>query len=217
MNEEILHGAQVAALICRVITARMAKHVRMHFQFRPLSCLGHDAVHRVARDGKSALGEPKRGELVIFRGEADPDTSHVDRTVGLPGDEITMTGGVVSINGFGVPRVPEQAYTAQTAGVTSKTVSRYWETWPGGAAYSVFESDPARALDTVPPIKVPAGWYYVLGDNRDNPVDSRTAAFGMIPADNRSAGSASSTSPPARSQAASPSHRPSPTSAGRAC
>lgn len=128
--------------------------------------------------------EPRRGDLVIFRGVADPDTSYVKRVVGLPGEEIAMSGGVLLINGVAVPRELQETNMIKTDSGSFIVISRYRETLPAGPSYSVFDSEPAGLLDTVPPIRVPAGWYYVLGDNRDNSVDSRTASFGMVPADN---------------------------------
>ena len=125
--------------------------------------------------GSSA--SPARGDVVMFaRRRTHPHygnvTDHyVKRVVGLPGDQIGMEGGVLSINGEAVKRQPQSDFVLTSPNGQQSAVPRFTETLPNGVSYDVLDSDPQRTIAGAP-LSVPAEQYFVLGDNRDNTEDS---------------------------------------------
>jgi signal peptidase I len=123
------------------------------------------------------LGEPQRGDVVVFRLPSDPSTNYIKRLVGLPGDHVVVRDKRLYVNGV------EQAVTLD-------------------GVYEGFGHTGAQiALETVGPVQhrvlyipdrpsydfddvVPAGSYFFMGDNRDNSRDSRFPEVGFVPAKN---------------------------------
>lgn len=130
---------------------------------------------------------PERGDVVVFRPPHDPDLDVVKRMVGMPGDTIRMEGKVLYING---QRYHED-YTRHSD--LEGDVSHPWMRWlcgdrvalspdisgafrvPRDAAEPSDACRPTR--DTWGPVIVPDGHYMMLGDNRDDSVDSRYWGF----------------------------------------
>jgi|SRR3954454_20431783 signal peptidase I len=122
---------------------------------------------------------PERGDVVVFRLPRDPAQTYVKRVIGLPGDRIQMKQGRLYINDALVPRRKVGAYGDD---------SLYAETLPGGHEHEIVEISDAERLDDTPVFTVPAGHYFMMGDNRDNSLDSRIAAnrggVGFVPEEN---------------------------------
>jgi signal peptidase I len=143
---------------------------------------------RLNTTGRIWATEPKRGDLVIFRQPSDTATDYVKRVVGLPGDRIQMIGGVLQINGKPVElrRIEDFTGTASTCNVTRNSevkVARYVETLPNGRQYEVLDCRRGSDGDDTVAFEVPAGHYFMLGDNRDNSNDSRFGT-GFVPYEN---------------------------------
>jgi signal peptidase I len=150
---------------------------------------------------------PARGDIVVFRYPGDRDEDLVKRVIGLPGDTIEVRGGVVILNGRALPRrriadfempvttnspcrvVGDDPQARPEPGPDGPVCHypRYVETLPGGRGYEVLDQGHSPT-DNFPPITVPAGRLFVMGDNRDDSADSRVPVFengvGLLPIEN---------------------------------
>ena len=130
---------------------------------------------------------PERGDVIVFRLPRDPSTTYVKRLVGLPGDRIQMQGGRLYINGVLVPRRAIGTF-ANGSDERSTPSLHYIETLPNGREHEIVEISDAEEHDDTPPFVVPPKHYFMMGDNRDNSLDSRIAAadggVGFVPEDN---------------------------------
>jgi signal peptidase I len=132
--------------------------------------------------GRILAADPRRGDLVVFRLPRDASTDYVKRVVGLPGDRVQMRGGVLYINGTAAGH-ERLADFDHADGVGNRRVKRWRETL-AGASYETLDLQDNGPFDNTQEFTVPAGHYFVLGDNRDNSLDSRMQDdFGYIPAD----------------------------------
>ena len=132
--------------------------------------------------GRYFAHEPTRGDVIVFKFPQDNSTDFIKRLIGMPGDTIQMKQGVLFINGKAVPKKRVADYIETLDGYEHH-VPQYEETLPEGKTYRVLDRDPDGALDTTEEFHVPAGHYFMMGDNRDNSDDSR-AAVGYVPAEN---------------------------------
>ncbi|MCB1521543.1 MAG: signal peptidase I [Hyphomicrobiaceae bacterium] len=136
-------------------------------------------------NGRIFESDPKRGDVVVFKLPRDNSTDYIKRLIGLPGDEIIVRGGVVFINGKEVPRVRDGDFVTREDGGPPRRIPRYRETLPNGVTYHVLDGEPNGSFDNVGPYKVPAGHYFMMGDNRDNSTDSRAQwGVGYVPFEN---------------------------------
>ncbi|TPJ73817.1 signal peptidase I [Mesorhizobium sp. B2-7-1] len=130
-------------------------------------------------EGRVLGSPPRRGDVVVFRPRSDPDTDYVKRIVGMPGDRVQMIDGRLYINRVAVKLEDLGDYSTQE--IRSARLQR--ETLPEGVTYLVIDYDVTSVGDNTPEITVPAGEYFMLGDNRDNSADSRFT-MGTVPYEN---------------------------------
>ena len=156
-------------------------------------------------DGRVWGGVPERGDVVVFR-YPGANEDWVKRVVGLPGDTVEIRAGEVILNGrplqrsrIGDYRMPVSANSpCRKVGTESRDVTepdgaaacaypRYRETLPGGRSYEVLDQGEGPN-DYRPPVTVPAGHLFVMGDNRDDSEDGRVplerGGVGMLPVEN---------------------------------
>jgi signal peptidase I len=129
-------------------------------------------VDRSAYDQKVG---PQRGDIIVFTAPAHVPggrgAQYVKRVIGLPGDSVALKGGAPIINGKAV----EWQRLGEQADDMGKAV-RWRERLADGKSYQILKYPRHQPADDGGPVTVPAGAYFVLGDNRDNSVDSRIGA-----------------------------------------
>ena len=149
-------------------------------------------------------GQPNRGDVVIFKAPPGNDVDYIKRVIGLPGDTVQMIGGQVHLNGVPVPKakiadfvikvsantscIAPEFEAVEADGTPSCHYPQFRETLPSGRQYNVLDLG-YRPQDDTPPVIVPAGHVFLMGDNRDNSMDSRFPAvegggIGLVPQDN---------------------------------
>ena len=164
--------------------------------------------------GRVFPGQPDAGDVVIFKAPPRNDVDYIKRVIGLPGDQVQMKGGVLWLNGKPVPKeriedfvipvsanmvaassldgrspcVVEMFEATAADGTRSCRYPQYRETLPNGVSYNVLDMGP-RPQDDTPAVVVPAGHVFLMGDNRDNSMDSRYpavegAGIGIVPQEN---------------------------------
>mgnify|MGYP001050319173 CR=1 FL=1 len=133
--------------------------------------------------GRIFGSEPKRGDVVVFRFPPNPEVDYIKRVVGLPGDRIQMIDGVLNINGQPVPKQPDGSFNSDYRLDPGQDVPVFRETLDTGITYDTLDQSPNSRGDNTREFTVPAGHYFMMGDNRDNSADSRFDV-GFVPAEN---------------------------------
>ncbi len=118
-----------------------------------------------------AFAEPRRGDVVVFQPPHEPRKNYVKRLVGEPGDTLSMRAKVLHVNGEPVDEPYAQFIDAN--GDAMHPGMRWQSNHLIASTRRAY--NPTR--DNWGPIVVPAGHYFMLGDNRDNSEDSRYWGF----------------------------------------
>ncbi|MET0179974.1 MAG: signal peptidase I [Novosphingobium sp.] len=151
--------------------------------------------------GRLFASQPERGDVVIFKAPPGNDVDYIKRVIGLPGDQVQVVGGQLRLNGKPIPKqriadfviaispntrcLAPQFTVRADDGSGECRYPRYRETLPGGRSYEVLDLY-ATPQDDTTPVVVPDGHVFLMGDNRDNSMDSRFpavegAGIGIVP------------------------------------
>ena len=118
------------------------------------------------------VNDPQRGDVMVFFPPHQPDTYFIKRVIGLPGDLISYNNHVLTINGEVVPEklIAELPAGNPTYRLATETID--------GKEFTVKKDLVPGGLSVRGTWRVPAGHYFMMGDNRDNSADSR--AWGEV-------------------------------------
>jgi len=124
-------------------------------------------------------GEPKRGDVVVFRWPGDPSIDYIKRVIGLPGDHIAYRDKVLYVNGQRMNQSPDGQFDTHTQGAP---ISMRLEEQLGDVKHPILinpEQPGTPFPQYMTEFVVPPGQYFMMGDNRDNSSDSRF--WGTVP------------------------------------
>ncbi len=132
--------------------------------------------------GRIFGSDPERGDVVVFKFPPNPSLDYIKRVIGLPGDTVQMRDGQLFINGDAVPREKVGEINNPDITEVNRPVEVWRETLPNGVSYDTLDLTPEGIGDNTREFVVPAGHYFMMGDNRDNSTDSRFNV-GFVPED----------------------------------
>jgi signal peptidase I len=133
------------------------------------------------------VGDPQRGDPVVFRYPKQPQIDYIKRVVGLPGDTLYYKNKILYINGEAMGQTPIGSYTGNGTGTRMNGAIKAIEDLRG-VEHTILVHPLAPnfasgcSVLARGPITVPEGHYFVMGDNRDNSNDSR--CWGFVPDEN---------------------------------
>ena len=157
----------------------------IRFNYIPTAGLANTIIPGEAIITTKFYGNIKRGDLIVFKLPSDPAVVYIKRVIGLPGEEILCKGTSVFINGQEIPEQKVFVEIPMEPTAALKIIRE--EAAPPNAKYKVYyditvEDDHfshGMKFGVGKPFQIPADSYFMMGDSRDNSLDSRY--WGIVP------------------------------------
>ncbi|MDX1901067.1 MAG: signal peptidase I [Gammaproteobacteria bacterium] len=127
------------------------------------------------------VSDVKRGDIMVFRYPPNPSVDYIKRVIGLPGDHISYLNKILYINGKPIPQVFVKNATDDAEDEDQSWQVDQKEENLEGVVHQIY-LNPEKTNDDIKDLVVPPDQYFVMGDNRDNSLDSRY--WGFVPDDN---------------------------------
>jgi len=124
-------------------------------------------------------GEPARGDVMVFRYPKNPSIDYIKRVIGLPGDKVSYYNKQLFINGEPAKQQAQETFIGTGSGVSMSGAKKRLEHLLG-VDHNILIDESRGTMEGE--FNVPAGHYFVMGDNRDNSNDSRY--WGFVPEEN---------------------------------
>ena len=124
---------------------------------------------------------PNRGDVVVFKTPQDNRTDYIKRVIGLPGDKIKIVNGEIYLNNKVVVRKKMKDFIDNDENSPIKRARKYKE-YLKDLNFDTLDIMDNGIADNTELFNVPDGYFFVMGDNRDNSSDSRY--FGFVPREN---------------------------------
>lgn len=133
-------------------------------------------------NGRIFYTPPQRGDIIVFKPVKNNNIRFVKRVIGVPGDKVQVINGDLYLNNQKMPREQIESFLDYELNIN---ILRYVETLSDGKKHEILIDNTSHQLShNTPAYYVPNDQFFVMGDNRNNSLDSRFSEIGFVPMEN---------------------------------